>query len=321
MRLNLPTLDELAACENLLIAGMGGGFDLFCGLPVYFELRRLGRRVHLANLSFTALEHVKDAERLSDFVTGVRSDSRSVLLYCPELHLAHWLGRERGDVDATVWCLHSERGGALPVTAGFRALRDRLNLDGVLLIDGGIDSLSRGDEAEAGTILEDSYSLAAVNALIDIPLRLLACLGMGAEREVTHAHLLENVAALTAAGAFRGACALTPEMESFREYERAVEYVHSRRGQDPSVINASVVSAVRGHFGDYHATEKTRRSRLWINPLMTLYWVFDLPAVAARNLYLPELANSASRLEALAALLRVRERVGVRSTPTAIPLP
>ncbi len=38
MRLNLPILEQLAPCKNVLIAGMGGGFDVFCGLPLYFEL-------------------------------------------------------------------------------------------------------------------------------------------------------------------------------------------------------------------------------------------------------------------------------------------
>ena len=32
MDLNLPTLNQLSNCKNLLIAGMGGGFDVFCGL-------------------------------------------------------------------------------------------------------------------------------------------------------------------------------------------------------------------------------------------------------------------------------------------------
>jgi hypothetical protein len=40
MQLNLPILDQLSPCRNLLIAGMGGGFDVFCGLPIYFELQR-----------------------------------------------------------------------------------------------------------------------------------------------------------------------------------------------------------------------------------------------------------------------------------------
>jgi len=132
--------------------------------------------------------------------------------------------------------------------------------------------------------------------------------------------LLENVAALTEAGAFLGACALTPQMESFRAYADAVEYAHAQRGQDPSVINASVVSAVRGGFGDLHATEKTKKSRLWINPLMGLYWFFDAPAVAERSLYVPALADSATRLEALSALSRVRDRTPVRAVPATIPL-
>lgn len=52
MRLNLPIIDQLASCESLLIAGMGGGFDLFCGLPIYFELRHRGKEARLA--SFTS---------------------------------------------------------------------------------------------------------------------------------------------------------------------------------------------------------------------------------------------------------------------------
>jgi hypothetical protein len=52
MHLNLPILDQLMAHENILIAGMGGGYDIFCGLPIYFDLRARGKQVHLANYSF-----------------------------------------------------------------------------------------------------------------------------------------------------------------------------------------------------------------------------------------------------------------------------
>lgn len=52
MRLNLPILDALSQCKNVLIDGMGGGFDLFCGLPMYFELQRCGLTPHLASFSW-----------------------------------------------------------------------------------------------------------------------------------------------------------------------------------------------------------------------------------------------------------------------------
>src|SRR5205814_1288765 len=77
--------------------------------------------------------------------------------------------------------------------------------------------------------------------------------------------------------------------EVYQLYEDAVTYVQSKPGQDPSVINSSIVSAVQGRHGDYHHTEKTRGSKLWISPLMPIYWFFDFYNVAKRNMLLPEL--------------------------------
>jgi hypothetical protein len=54
MDLNLPILHLLQDKKNILIAGAGGGFDIFAGLPLYFTLRNMGKTVHLANYSFSA---------------------------------------------------------------------------------------------------------------------------------------------------------------------------------------------------------------------------------------------------------------------------
>lgn len=309
MRLNLPILDELMDCRSLLIAGMGGGFDLFCGLPIYFELASRGRKVHLANFTFSRIEHLKGGTHLADGLIGATYDAQSLLHYFPELHLARWFQEARGEA-VTVWCLQAP--GAQPLLASYRVLASHLDLDGILLMDGGVDSLMRGDEKYTGTVLEDCLSLAAVDGLEGIPLKRLACLGFGAEEDVSHAAVLENIAALTREGAFLGSCSLVRQMEACQLYEAAVQYAHERPGQDPSVINASVVSAVQGQYGDYHLTEKTRGSRLWISPLMPLYWFFDLPGVTARNLFLPELSRSHTRLEALSALARFRTLVPER---------
>jgi hypothetical protein len=71
--------------------------------------------------------------------------------------------------------------------------------------------------------------------------------------------------------------------------------------QEASVINSSIISAVQGHYGDYHLTEKTKGGRLWISPLMALYWFFDLPVIARHNLYLPHLKGTDSFMAALRA--------------------
>src|SRR5205809_3293647 len=53
--MKIPLVNELESGQNILIAGAGGGFDVFCGLPLYFWLKNAGRTVHLANLSSGAL--------------------------------------------------------------------------------------------------------------------------------------------------------------------------------------------------------------------------------------------------------------------------
>jgi hypothetical protein len=312
--LNIPIRDALSQCQNLLIAGMGGGFDLFCGLPLFFDLeekrREQGQTTHLANLSFSQTGFIKDAERLSDSLIGIHSHSRSLVPYFPELHLAHWF-KETREQDITIWCFTTQ--GAKSLLAAYRQLVEHREIDGILLVDGGVDSLMRGDETEMGTVLEDACSLAAVSELEGLRFRGIACIGLGAEQEVSHGQLFENIAALAEQEALLGTCSLLKQMECYKAYESAVTYTHAKRGQDPSVINASIVSAVQGSYGDFHLTEKTRGSRLWISPLMPIYWFFDLQSVADRNLFLPTLRRSSSFPEALQAIADCRNMVPPRA--------
>lgn len=309
MDLNLPILSQISNCKNLLIAGMGGGFDIFCGLPIYFELKRHGIDAHLANFSFSDIESIDFGNRLSKTLVGITAHSEQVFPYFPELHLVNWFKQKRNE-DITIWCFHKT--GAAPLTENYRILAKHLSLDGILLLDGGVDSLVRGDEAELGTAIEDLTSLFAVNQLSHIKTRLLACLGFGAEQNLTHAHILENIAALTKAGGFLGTCSLTPQMDSYQGYDEAVTYVQSNEFQDPSVINSSIISAVRGNYGDYHLTEKTKRGHLWISPLMPMYWFFDFNCVVRQNLLLPEIEGTMLFRDALYKVIAKAEKISRR---------
>ncbi|MFJ1866338.1 hypothetical protein ACIOD1_17055 [Streptomyces sp. NPDC088097] len=50
-----PLFARLANVERILVAGAGGGFDVYSGLPIALSLLHQGKEVHLANLSFSAL--------------------------------------------------------------------------------------------------------------------------------------------------------------------------------------------------------------------------------------------------------------------------
>lgn len=316
MDLNLPIFDQVAGCKNLLIAGMGGGFDLFCGLPIYFELEKRGQTVHLANFSFSEIVQFTGGIRLTNTLVGVDAEYEHIVPYFPELYLAQWFEKKRNKL-VKIWCF--QKTGTRPLLKNYRLLVEHLSIDGILLIDGGVDSLIRGDEGQTGTLVEDATSLFVVNELTDIRVRLIGCLGLGAEQDLTYTHIFENIATLTKVGGFLGACSLTPQMDAYRAYEEAVLYVQSQPVQDPSVINSSIISAVQGHYGNYHLTDKTKGSRLWISPLMSLYWFFDLPLVAAHNLFLPYLKNTDTFMEALQVFLSARRNMAKR-TDSRVPL-
>lgn len=209
--------------------------------------------------------------------------------YFPEKYLAEWLsvhGQPGG-----VYCF--EKVGVRPLRAAYRHILNAHAIDTIILVDGGTDILMRGDEIGLGTPAEDMTSLAAVRSL-EAPTKIVSCLGFGVDafHGVCHAHFLENVAALSRAGGYLGTHSLhlsMPEVAAFRE---AVTYTHERMPARPSIVNGSIVSALEGRFGDHHHTERTRSSELFINPLMSMYWHFDLNAVAAHSLYLESLEQT-----------------------------
>ena len=283
--LTLPFFRELEKTNNILLAGAGGGFDIFCGLPLYFALKNAGKQVHLANMSFSDLEN-STGNKHHKALVEITSETEGNLDYFPELHLARWFAA-RGE-NVPIYCFTHT--GAKPIFEAYQKLVEMLNVDTIILVDGGSDSLMRGDEITLSTPNEEAVSIAAVDQLA-VPYKYLACLGFGID-DVCHAHFLEAVAAITKAGGFLGAWTLTKEMPEVQLYREATEAVFEAMPESPSVISASILSAIDGQFGDYHATYRTMGSKLFINSLMTLYWCFTVEQVARRNLYLDKIRDT-----------------------------
>ena len=55
----IPLFDRLRDARSVLVAGAGGGFDIYAGLQLAVALsaegKAEGKNVHLANLSFSSL--------------------------------------------------------------------------------------------------------------------------------------------------------------------------------------------------------------------------------------------------------------------------
>ncbi|MCW8381805.1 DUF1152 domain-containing protein [Streptomyces justiciae] len=309
---------RLRAARRVLVAGAGGGFDVYAGLPLALALQAAGKEVHLANLSFADLYGLDLDAWLDQDVAAVRPDTAARGDYFPERTLARWLDRQ--GLPSTVYAFPLT--GVGPLRAAYRTLLDHLGpVDAIVLVDGGTDILLRGDEHGLGTPEEDMASLAAVAGLDDVPERLVACLGFGvdAHHGVNHSLVLENLAALDREGGYLGAFSLPRESREGALYLDAVAHAQECTPDHPSIVNGSVAAAVRGAFGDVRFTERTRGSELFINPLMSLYFCADALALARRNLYLDRLENTALMRQIHSVIAEFRDELPRQRPPRAYP--
>jgi len=299
MRLNLPIdLHD----RTILLAGAGGGCDVFGALPLAHELELRNCRVILANYSSS--------------VGGF--DARPALPDDhPEGKLAAALGRP-------IYVFGKE--GARTLRAGYQRLIQDHGIDTIILVDGGVDSLMRGDEEGPGTIIQDAVSLSVVNGL-DVQTKILACIGFGAEadEDVCHYRALENMAALAGDGSFLGACALTRAMESFQYYKTICEAIFEQGG-DISHIHTRVIPAVDGEFSQFqryrHAAIMLLSPRPpFLSPLMSVFWFFHVAGVAARSLLAEPFAATETYADVRATFDQLRDTFEARFRPNKdIPL-
>ena len=303
-----PLLARLKQHPRILIAGAGGGFDVYAGLPLYVALRAAGHEVFLANLTFTSLLET-DCKYLAPHLAVATPETSGSARYFPERCLAEWL-REAG-YPAGVYAF--ERVGVRPLRDAYAQLVGELGVGAVVLVDGGTDILMRGDEAGLGTPEEDMTSLAAVSRLSGIE-AFVASIGFGIDtyHGVCHAHVLENIATLDRDGGYLGAFSVTAAMPEGRAYVSAVSHAQQVTMGRPSIVNGSIAAAIEGQFGDVRFTSRTEGSELFINPLMAIYFGFELRALARRSLYLEQLEGTETMVQVSARIQTFRQTITAR---------
>ncbi|MEU8150940.1 DUF1152 domain-containing protein [Nonomuraea sp. NPDC048901] len=310
-----PLSARLERSSRILVAGAGGGFDVYAGLPLALSLREAGKEVHLANLSFSHLDALDLGVWLFEDVAEIRPDTATRDWYFPEGCLARWLATH--GQPSTVYAF--PKVGVRPLRAAYAKLAEHLDLDAVVLVDGGTDILMRGDEAGLGTPAEDMTSLAAAHAL-DVPEKIVACLGFGVDayHGVNHVQVLENLAALERDGAYLGTSSVSRSTKAGALYLDAVAHAQAELPTYPSIVNGSIAAAVRGEFGDVRFTDRTKGSELFVNPLMAIYFAVDLDALARRSLYLDRLRDTELMRQVVSVIETFRDEVTPRP-PKAFP--
>jgi hypothetical protein len=279
----LPLFQELKDCKTVLLAGAGGGFDIYAGIPLYYALKKMGIKVVIGNYSFTWLRDTT-AKPISPHCYEIQpfNIDTSGRNYFPELYLKKWFMGQGEDVDIYAF----DRVGVEPLNKIYKTLHRMYVFDAVILIDGGTDSLMFGDEEGLGTPQEDITSMSAAYKS-SISKKYLVCIGFGVDHfhGVSHYHFLENVAVLAKEGGFLGVFSALKEMPEVQLYLSAIEYANSQMQGSESIVSNSIKSAIEGEYGNHQTIKRTESSELWINPLMSMYWCFNLKEVMKKNLY------------------------------------
>jgi len=170
-----------------------------------------------------------------------------------------------------------------------------LGLDALLVVDGGVDGLFRGDEHDLGSPSIDAVSMVA-GTLCSISETYYVMTAFGTEgvnKEVSHAQALERISDVVRLGGFHGVCALVPQDPVACLFDKAVDaiYVHTAARHHSNMVD-SLRAGYRGAFGDTAFNSKTQVHPVWVSPLTSLYWFLDLAKTAHLKLYFDAIATT-----------------------------
>jgi hypothetical protein len=286
--------------DNILLCGIGGGFDIYGTLPLYHTLTRMGKKCYLHSHQIAPL--------LPTFVDAEGSYVGPTFL--PEGPLAKYL-RQPIYIDGRI--------GPKPLRNSYEKIIKHHNIHEVIMIDCGVDSLMKGDEEYQGTVGEEFIAFAAWKG---IPVKkTIVNFGFGCEVEekISHYRVLENIAELIRDDAFLGSCSLTKHMKSFEFYRDAYDHVSTIPNHKKSHIHPRLIPAVEGSFGLQtleHETVMSSGVSALLSPLMGIMWFFDGDTIIENNQVVPLLENHINFAESIMTIQQT-----LRKTRKSQPIP
>jgi hypothetical protein len=283
------SLEEIIrASRHALVVGVGGGGDVVGALATARFLEFCGLRFTLGGLSWE--RYVYDPKpgprRLSEIeklrllhpavgMANGETQTRDGVRFA-ESNMAALAGREVLLVDIN--------GGVEQVTDGLEKALKTLDVDLLVGVDVGGDSLAQGGEPGLRSPLADSIMLAAWRALEERGRRVLwGIFGYGSDGELTTDEIEAALSIVARAGGLLGAWALTPKVVA--EMEEVVRKVQTEASAIP-------IECARGAWGEKKIRQDQRR--VMLTPLATLTFYLS-PSILFAALSHPARVVASSR--------------------------
>jgi len=325
--------------KNILITGCGGGFDFTHGMLIYPELKRLNKNVTIGSFSFGSPHNISEADIIWQektpagecLVKKVFATSIGAARYCPEVRLCSYLDIKYPQEKPHMVYAYNARLFSVPMLTRLyeQFIKDH-EIDTIIIIDGGTDSLMKGDEDGLGDPIEDCVSVTTAALLRKnnpkIKHTILLAVGFGMDRfnNVSDAESMKAVAELTKLGGFKGSISIESTSKGFQFYKQCIEHINA--GQTfRSVMSLGMIAATEGNFGyqvPAEASSRVREGNLYLWPLMAMIWGFDPVIMSQRSLISKWIAECEHAIECHTVLTEERKRLhekGLLWSPQSLP--
>lgn len=279
------------ADKSILIAGCGGGYDLFGGLPLYF--RNTAKKITMVNFSFTdqqsfdVLVENKLCEKITKYtylVNGYKDCDGVSKRYCPEARLASELNHPVYAI------LIHENPTISDVRDSYNKIMDREGTpDCMYLVDGGCDVLLSGREEELGTPVEDMMHLKVANSLA-IKEKYIMAVGVDLDmaHRVTLYDLETRLKDLEPLKVSEERWNLSdPSVAKYKEIFYKCQPINS-------IVHSLVVATLDGHSGTYlppHLKGRIDENKIELNPRICTAFTYDMDKLAQSIVYLGDLMD------------------------------
>ena len=278
-----------------LLAGCGGGYDIFCAIPQYLKYLESNKKVILLNLSFTSIklldELVENKQVFKPnqnyYVIDYKNITNNIKNhYFPEYYLSK-------ELNCLIYIISSEN-TINQIKDAYNHIVRYKNVYKIHLIDGGCDSLLSGKESHLATPTEDMIHMRAIMD-IHVKNKVISCVGMTCDcNELPRVELIRRLDELN--DILTDTYIWNLEDKHIKRYYDIFFKCQPRR----SIVNSLICARLNG-FSGYHIPNQLKdrivKNNVYLDNYIITYNTYCFDELVKRILYIENLDMNANNDE------------------------
>lgn len=271
--------------KNIIIAGCGGGCDIFGGIPLYLSLKK--HNIILTNLSFTKKSLLdtceSHVEKITDTMYVVDAQKTNFSYkYFPEYYLSR-------ELNTKVYIL-LQKCTINDLKTNYEIIMNIYkNIYHIYLVDGGCDVLLSGKETELASPVEDMMHLKAISCL-NIENKYVCAIGMNIDvgHGVIEDELIDRLKYLEETNVLLDKYVWIKTNEYVKQYYNIINNVI----KDTSIVHCLICACLNGFVGHYVPPilkSRISESLVFLSELTRTFCIFDLEKLIKTILYFNKL--------------------------------